>query len=125
VIPRASLATGGYLFSSLGRHRHPGRPHHAIVGLEARGQLAHDRAPRDSLSLLDEHGLVQPRIERLALETGTGTQTDFLRAEADLHRARAALVQAEYGELLAQLELANATGDLSMDWLYRTLETTP
>ncbi|KPK03892.1 MAG: hypothetical protein AMS20_09675 [Gemmatimonas sp. SG8_28] len=83
------------------------------------------RARAEAVAMAVRHLTEVTRIERLALETGTGTQTDFLRAEADLHRARAALVQAEYGELLAQLELANATGDLSMDWLYRTLETTP
>jgi outer membrane protein TolC len=63
------------------------------------------------------------RIERLALEAGEGTQTDFLRAEADLRRARAELVQAEYGQVLAIIELARATGDLSPAWLQRILET--
>jgi outer membrane protein TolC len=65
------------------------------------------------------------RIEHLALDAGEGTQTDFLRAEADLRRARAELVQAEYGQVLAIIELARATGDLSLDWLRRTLETHP
>jgi len=65
------------------------------------------------------------RIERLALDAGSGTQTDYLRAEADLHKARASLVQAEYGEIAAMVELARTTGDLTIDWLRTTLETTP
>jgi len=65
------------------------------------------------------------RIERLALDAGSGTQTDYLRAEADLHTARASLVQAEYGEIAALVELARTTGDLTIDWLRTTLETNP
>jgi outer membrane protein TolC len=65
------------------------------------------------------------RIERLALDAGSGTQSDYLRAEADLHTARASLVQAEYGEIAAIVELARTTGDLTIDWLRTTLETTP
>lgn len=83
------------------------------------------RARADAVRTAVEHLTEVTRIERLALETGTGTQTEFLRAEADLHRARAGLVEAEYGALLAQLELANTTGDLSMEWLQRTLEMNP
>jgi len=65
------------------------------------------------------------RIERLALDAGAGTQTDFLRAAADLHRARASLVQAEYGEIVALVELSRTTGDLTADWLRATMETLP
>jgi outer membrane protein TolC len=104
----------------------------ALVELTTRERLDYaltasreQRARAEAVAAAVRHLTEVTRIERLALETGTGPQTDFLRAEADLHRARAALVQAEYGELLAQLELANTTGDLSMDWLSRTLETTP
>lgn len=69
-----------------------------------------------------EHLTEVTRIEYLALEAGEGTQTDFLRAEAELRRARAELAQAEYGRVLALVQLARATGDLSPAWLQQTLE---
>jgi outer membrane protein TolC len=104
----------------------------ALVELRSRERLdqaltavEEQRARADAVATAVRHLTEVTRIERLALDTGTGTQTDFLRAEADLHRARAALVQAQYGELFARLELAGATGDLSLDWLHRTLETNP
>ncbi|MDH3291729.1 MAG: TolC family protein [Gemmatimonadota bacterium] len=63
------------------------------------------------------------RIEQLALETGAGTQTEYLRAQADLRRARASLVEARYAEIVARLELARSTGELSPAWLTTILET--
>lgn len=62
------------------------------------------------------------RIEQLALETGAGTQTEFLRAQADLRRARAALIEARYGEIIARVDLARSTGALSPAWLTSVLE---
>jgi outer membrane protein TolC len=63
------------------------------------------------------------RIERLALDTGGGVQTDYLRAEADLLRARAALTEARYAALVAHAELARATGELTVEWLERNVES--
>ena len=65
------------------------------------------------------------RIERLTLEAGAGTQTDFLRADADLRSARASLVDARHTEILARIQLARATGTLTVEWLANTLETLP
>jgi outer membrane protein len=65
------------------------------------------------------------RIEQLALEEGAGTQTDFLRADADLRRTWAALVRARHAEIIARVQLARITGDLTLAWLAATLETTP
>lgn len=62
------------------------------------------------------------RIEALALETGAGTQSDLLTAEASLFRARAGLAEARYARLLARVQLARALGRLDLDWLQRTLE---
>lgn len=62
------------------------------------------------------------RIEALALETGAGTQSDLLTAEANLFRARAGLAEARYARLLARVKLARALGRLDLDWLQRTLE---
>lgn len=65
------------------------------------------------------------RIEQLALDAGAGTQAEFLRADADLRRARAALIEARHGEILARVELARITGELSPDWLANAVEPVP
>lgn len=65
------------------------------------------------------------RVERLVLETGAGTQTDYLEAEADLLAARADLAGARYGHLVARAQLARATGVLTTAWVGANLETTP
>ena len=63
------------------------------------------------------------RIEALALRAGTGTQTDFLSAEADLLNARADLAEAHRAEITTRVELARLTGALTPDWLTDNLET--
>jgi len=65
------------------------------------------------------------RVERLALEAGAGTEAEYLRAEADLRRIQAELARARAAVVLAQVELARLTGDLTVTWLDRTLETAP
>jgi outer membrane protein len=65
------------------------------------------------------------RVEQLRLDTGTGTQTDYLKAEADLLNARANLARARYGLLTARVNLALATGRLSPAWLAATVEIQP
>ncbi len=65
------------------------------------------------------------RIEKLSLDAGSGIQTDFLSAEADLLTARAALAEARRAEITARVELARITGTLDMNWLTRNLETEP
>ncbi len=62
------------------------------------------------------------RIERLRLETGTGTQGDYLRAEADLLEARSMLIEARHGELASRVELARLSGRLDRSWLNENLE---
>ena len=57
------------------------------------------------------------RIRRLALETGSGTQTDYLGAETDLLRARASAIEARHAEIAARVELARVTGELTPEWL--------
>ncbi len=63
------------------------------------------------------------RIERLSLDRGAGTQTDYLTAEADLFDARAALTQARAAALGARVAVARITGDLTPAWLTNTLES--
>lgn len=65
------------------------------------------------------------RIEQLSLQEGAGTQTDYLRAEAELRRASAALVRARHAEIAARVELASLTGMLSPQWIEDMLEITP
>ncbi|HSQ04225.1 MAG TPA: TolC family protein, partial [Burkholderiales bacterium] len=65
------------------------------------------------------------RIERLSLDVGSGTQSDYLNAEANVLRARASLIEARHAEISARVSLARIVGQLSRDWLARSLETTP
>jgi outer membrane protein TolC len=65
------------------------------------------------------------RIELLALASGTGTQTEYLRSEAELLSARASLIDARNSEIAARVELARVVGQLSQAWLDRELENTP
>lgn len=62
------------------------------------------------------------RIEALALEAGAGVQSDLLRAQAGLFRARAGHAQASYDAVLARIDLARAQGVLSREWLNRSLQ---
>jgi len=65
------------------------------------------------------------RIERLRQEAGAGVQTDYLEAEAQLLAARAARVEAHYGEIAARVELARVVGELSPAWLSANLLDQP
>ena len=61
------------------------------------------------------------RIRLLSVQVGSGTETDYLDAEAALLSNRAALVQARNAEIAARVELARVTGQLDSDWLARVL----
>lgn len=80
------------------------------------------RALVESLSQAVAHQSEVVRIERLSLDAGAGTQTDYLRAEADLARARSRLVEARHAEIAAWVELARVLGELTPEWLARNLE---
>jgi outer membrane protein len=62
------------------------------------------------------------RIERLALAAGSGVQTDYLAAEAELLRVRAALGEAREAAVGARVELALLGGELDEVWVARNLE---
>jgi outer membrane protein TolC len=81
------------------------------------------RARVEALSRAVQHQAEVVRIERLSLEAGAGTQTDYLRAEADLLGARSRLVEARHAEIAARVELARVVGELDSEWLKRNLET--
>ena len=63
------------------------------------------------------------KAERLALQTGVGTQTDYLTAQADLLSARAQLAEAAMNRIVAHADIARVTGELSVDWIRENLET--
>ncbi|HEX9108474.1 MAG TPA: TolC family protein, partial [Longimicrobiales bacterium] len=86
--------------------------------------LAAVRSARARVAAL-ETGVAQAeevaRIEKLALDTGSGVQTDYLTAEAQLLGARASLTEARAAEASARIELARVTGELSREWLSENL----
>jgi outer membrane protein TolC len=65
------------------------------------------------------------RVQKLMLDHGAGTQTDYLNAEADLLGARASLAEAEQAVILARVDLARAAGQLTPEWLRENVETKP
>jgi outer membrane protein TolC len=82
-------------------------------------------ARADSLRQAVERFVEVARVEKLLLDNGAGTQTDFLNAEADLLAARASLAEAEQAAVLARVDLARAAGILTLPWLEANLETKP
>jgi outer membrane protein TolC len=84
--------------------------------------VADSDARVEALSRGVEHLTEVARIEQLALDVGAGVQTDYLRAEADLFAARAALAEVRHGALAARVALARATGELSTEWIALNLE---
>lgn len=62
------------------------------------------------------------RAEGIARGAGTGTQTDYLGAQASLLSARAGLAEAHMQSIAARAELARLTGTLSLEWLETNLE---
>lgn len=63
------------------------------------------------------------RIELLRLDAGSGTQTDYLSAEADLLAARAALAEARHGAIAARVDLAHVIGALDLEWVNQLVES--
>jgi outer membrane protein TolC len=81
---------------------------------------AHARAA--ALESAVEQSTEVTRIERLSIDVGSRTQTEYLDAEANLVRVRASLTEARHAEIAARVELARILGELSADWLARTVE---
>jgi outer membrane protein TolC len=99
------------------------RGHEAVD--RALAAVEEQRARVEAIATAVEHLGEVARIERLALEAGRGTQTDYLGAEASLRRARASLVQARHAEIAARVELGRVAGELTPRWLSTMLETIP
>ena len=82
------------------------------------------REARARVAALERAVTVQAEVvqtERVALEAGAGTQTDYLAAEADLLDARASLERARYGLMAAHVTLARVSGTLDEGWVADTL----
>lgn len=62
------------------------------------------------------------RIEALALASGAGVQTDYLRAEAELLETRSVLAEARHAVVEARVRLAQAAGSLTTEWVARMTE---
>lgn len=129
------LYTGGSRRSAIERAESDARVASAEVHLarDAVEQGVHDavttwveaRARGDALARFVEESIELVRIERLTLDAGSGVQATYLDAEADLVSARAGLTEARHREVVARMQLARLTGELTRDWLVRTLEQTP
>ncbi|MEW5875899.1 MAG: TolC family protein [Candidatus Zixiibacteriota bacterium] len=65
------------------------------------------------------------RIERLSLDAGSGTQTDYLAAEAELLKAQAGLIEARHAAINARVALARLIGTLDEEWIHSNLENRP
>lgn len=88
-------------------------------------RLAETRSRVASLSRAVESSAEVVRIEKLLVKTGSGTQTDYLDAEANLVTARASLAEVRHAEIAARVELARLTGELDLQWVSRKLENQP
>ncbi len=126
------LFTGGARLSAVGSAR--GRERQAQEELrlaELRLEAALDaalnaeleaRALVEAVSQAVEHQAEVVRIERLSLEAGAGTQTDYLTSEAELLRVRSALIEARHRHIAARVELVRVVGELDSAWLRENLE---
>ena len=92
---------------------------------QARSDVEEARARGASLDIAVRRFAEVVRIRKLTLETGTGTQVDYLDAEADLLDAQAHLIDSRHREIVARSALALHTGQLDLEWLRRNLENRP
>jgi len=125
------IFTGGSRSSAIRANRAAARA--AGAGLDAARQAAEQSVDAAVATLTAASATVQAlttavaqseeveRIRLLSLQVGSGTETDYLDAEATLLSNRASLVEAQNDEIAARVELARVTGELSAGWLGRTL----
>lgn len=87
--------------------------------------LSSTRARAEALESAVTQSAEVTRIDRLALEAGAGVQSEYLTAQADLFRVRAALTEARALAVLARVEIARASGLLTENWIARNVESYP
>jgi len=83
------------------------------------------RARLESLARAADRFAEVARVQKLLLDNGAGTQTDYLAAESDLLNARANLAEAEQAVVLTRVDLARAAGRLTPEWLRASLRNLP
>ncbi|MGH9318618.1 MAG: TolC family protein [Vicinamibacteria bacterium] len=79
--------------------------------------LEETEARVESLAIAVNRFAEVSRIEKLRLDTGVGTEADYIRAEADRLGTEAGLIEAQYAEIAARAELARITGSLGPEWV--------
>jgi outer membrane protein TolC len=90
---------------------------------EALARLTEARGQVDALEAAVVQWEEVVRTEALALREGAGTQTDYIRAEADLANGRAQLARATGQYMVAMVRLAQVTGQLTPETLRSIVET--
>ncbi|MGA2381807.1 MAG: TolC family protein [Gemmatimonadales bacterium] len=125
------IFTGGSRGSAIRRNEAGARSaDEQLRGAEQAAELSVDgalatvaaaRATVDALVTAVAESEEVERIRLLSVQVGSGTETDYLDAEATLLSNRAALVQARHAEIAARIELARVTGVLTPEWLTRTV----
>jgi outer membrane protein len=80
------------------------------------------RARAGALERAVERMVEVVRVQKLLVEVGSGTQVDYLQAEAELASSRAALYEARAAAQIARVELARVMGELDVAWLRRTFQ---
>ncbi len=126
------LFTGGARISAVGAARARERRAREELRLaELRLEQAVDvalNAEREARALVAavsqavDHQAEVVRIERLSLEAGAGTQTDYLSSEAELLRVSSALIEARHRQIAARVELIRVVGELDPAWFVANLE---
>ncbi|HEY0590581.1 MAG TPA: TolC family protein [Thermoanaerobaculia bacterium] len=91
----------------------------------AAAEVRNARARFDSHVVAAQRSAEVARDERLRLDVGAGTQSEYLRAEADLVAARAAVAAARQALALARVELARVAGTLDTQWIEATFGSEP
>lgn len=130
-----SLFDGGAIGGSIAKaraadHGADERLRLAALGLDqevdrALAGLHESEARARSLSAAVDRFIEVARIEKLLLDSGSGTQTNYLTAEADLLGARAGLIEARHASVTAHAEVARLTGQLGYDWISQAMEAQP
>jgi multidrug efflux system outer membrane protein len=97
----------------------------ALAADRARTAEAEARARAEALTVAVDRFEELVRVERLALDEGSGVQSDFLRAQAGLLGARAGLARARREVVEARVAWARAVGTLDVDWIDHRMEVRP
>ena len=88
----------------------------------ARARVESARSRAEALAAAVRSSDDVARVEKVALDVGAGVVSDYLGALADLFEIRATEIRARHAILRSEVELAEATGALDLEWLEDRLE---